>query len=1853
MANKTTFSKNTLLYILFTLVTVFSFSQTLQVSGNGTTITNPDMTPFILDNTDFGNVAVSASQANAFVLRVTVANMNGVVVSIAGSPDFSPTSTVIGRIRRNKAKNHVITFTPSSIGLKTAIVTVTSTDGTNTPYVFAIQGNGVAPSPEMDVVDSGANGISSGSGNSPSVANSTEFGSTDNLTPISITYTIENTGSGMLNIASATSSNGDFVITTAPAGSVAGGGSTTFTVTFTPSVLGIISSTITILNDDADENPYTFTVSGTGISAPLLGAGGNWSYLDDGSDQGTAWYGTGFDYSSWATGNAELGYGDGDEVTVVSFGPDSSNKYPTTYYRKSFTATAGDVANSTLVLNAIRDDGMVVYINGVQVWSDNMAAAFNYLSYATGTVGGAAESTWITKSLANILVVGNNEVAVEIHQTNASSSDTSFNFSLYTDNSYVFIPPTAPDNDADGIADYIDSDDDNDGVTDILEGCYTANLEGLNSTGLPSNEESILGNFPILNHPMDDGNQIDFSVSNQADFNDITSYFAGEHGWAMRVKGPGTLGTLTFDFMNDVENLFFKLVDFDENETWTVNAYDDTNTLIDLTVSNNVYHLGTYITQTGNTFNDQFLGLGANNNGDVVASDALGSVYFYFPGVKISKIDFLVDQPDGSTIRIAAMHFCGLDTEGDGIHDFNDADSDNDGIPDLVEAGGVDIDGDGIVDDATDTDGDGLVDMYDTTPFTYFSLEVTTIPNYDSDGDAIVNRIDLDSDNDGIVDLREVGDPDTDGNGMIDGFTDADNDGYHDAYDGAGSLLITGADTDSDGFPNSYPNANLDVTGFPNFMDIDSDDDGVTDNTEAQTTGSYVTLANSDSDSGGIFDGIDDNYDTDNVNFGGAGVVPVDSDGDGTPDYLDLDSDDSEEVDNIEGHDTNGDGVINGADAPNADTGLFTGIDSDMDGLDDGFDNDDAMFDSTNSLLQPSSHPSFDAGPDTDWRSPAVALDFDGFNDHVDFGDNHNFTGAFSLEAWVLQEATVATGTIISKGDMKAGAGNQRGYHLKLNSSFPNLVWYDNTGTMQINLVSPYAITNNRWYHIASTYDGATARLFIDGVEVVSGAPTGAPVIGSEKCILGASYDSDTPAVPRFYFDGFIDEVRVWNVGLTATQLHQMMNQEIEQNGANVRGKVIPLDISGGLNWANLEGYYPMLNDQIQDQSSNSKHGAPKNITTIQLQTAPLPYISVRNGEWGDTSAATPWLYGDTVWSEPNCLSVDGSTRVDWNIVQTSHDINSGDKNITVLGLISDTTNAKLTIADPIEVQDETNTGQSLRVTHYVELDGIIDLIGESQFLQDDGSIFDNDSGGFIERDQQGTAISFNYNYWSSSVGAIGSGLGTKGTGVPSVNGGYTIAGALADGTNTAAPQAINFQPAYTAADGAVTSPITISTYWLWKFNGLHNDYDSWISIDENTSLLPGEGYTMKGTSGLSLITDNQNYVFKGRPYNGDVTLPITLGNDRLIGNPYLSSIDANQFILDNIKDNGGNASDNIFNGALYFWDHFAGASHNLAEYVGGYATYTLMGGIKAISNDTRINDNGALGTKIPLRYISLNQGFFVFAFLDPSLANTTVTVAGGDIKFKNSQRVFKTEAADPSVSFRNADVTYNTTADERQKFRLMIETPSGYYRQLLAGIDEVTSNSFDLGFDAPLVEDNSEDGFWVFNESKFLIQAVNNFDVNQVLPLGVKVAEGGIMKFSLDGLENISNDQVIYLHDKETNEYRDLRMSDYEVNLSIGEYLNRFEVVFNSTLNVIDNNLDAMDVYYSNADNSIVINNPMLEKIESVEMFNMLGQSVYRFSSLSNNNAYTLKTASLSTGGYIVNIKTSNGDVSTKVLVK
>ena len=162
----------------------------------------------------------------------------------------------------------------------------------------------------------------------------------------------------------------------------------------------------------------------------LVPAGAVWRYRDTGTNLGTAWRAPGFADGGWASGPAQLGYGDGDEATVVASGPSGSH-FITTYFRHHFqVADPGAVPG--LALRVLRDDGAVVYLNGTEIWRSNMGSgAVSYLTPALSAVGGADEAAFQAACLdADLLVAGDNVLAVEIHQSSGSSSDISFDLDL-------------------------------------------------------------------------------------------------------------------------------------------------------------------------------------------------------------------------------------------------------------------------------------------------------------------------------------------------------------------------------------------------------------------------------------------------------------------------------------------------------------------------------------------------------------------------------------------------------------------------------------------------------------------------------------------------------------------------------------------------------------------------------------------------------------------------------------------------------------------------------------------------------------------------------------------------------------------------------------------------------------------------------------------------------------------------------------------------------------------------------------------------------------------------------------------------------------------------------------------------------------------------------------------------------------------------------------------------------------------------------------------------------------------------------------------------------------------------------
>ncbi len=175
---------------------------------------------------------------------------------------------------------------------------------------------------------------------------------------------------------------------------------------------------------------FVFLIGKLQAQTTLIATGTAWKYMDNGTNQGTAWYGTGFSDASWASGNAQLGYGDSDEATVVSYGPSSSAKYITTYFRKTISvADASLFTNYTL--NVQRDDGVVIYINGVEKYRNNMpTGTITYTTGASTTCSDDGAGFQTTTLASGSLVTGTNVIAVEMHQVNGSSSDISFDLSL-------------------------------------------------------------------------------------------------------------------------------------------------------------------------------------------------------------------------------------------------------------------------------------------------------------------------------------------------------------------------------------------------------------------------------------------------------------------------------------------------------------------------------------------------------------------------------------------------------------------------------------------------------------------------------------------------------------------------------------------------------------------------------------------------------------------------------------------------------------------------------------------------------------------------------------------------------------------------------------------------------------------------------------------------------------------------------------------------------------------------------------------------------------------------------------------------------------------------------------------------------------------------------------------------------------------------------------------------------------------------------------------------------------------------------------------------------------------------------
>ena len=1061
------------------------------------------------------------------------------------------------------------------------------------------------------------------------------------------------------------------------------------------------------------------------------------------------------------------------------------------------------------------------------------------------------------------------------------------------------------------------------------------------------------------------------------------------------------------------------------------------------------------------------------------------------------------------------------DLDGDNIADVFDLDSDNDGIPDVVEVGlGNLSDGKAYLYQWIDTNQNGMHDV----------AESHTIP--DNDGDGAPNYLDLDSDNDSVFDVDESWAGNT--NAYV-GFENGDGD-----INGDGA----GDGPESEDFRNKDTNGDGNLEGFG---------DGILD----------------------IYDYAFNIYGNDNQ---GTNVTPFvyyvkDTDGDGIPDYLDIMSngvtfDISHTL--YANLDTNNDGIIDGT------------TDTDGDGIVDAFDTNNAFFGSPRDLER------------------KLFIAFDGRNDYATENNVITNWSNASLMAWInINPAFSSEGILVG----------QDKFHIKINNS-KEVEVVANGITLSNNL----ALNSAQWIHVGAVYDGSNEllKLFVNG-EMVASTSVSGTISDTSLFTIGKNSITNTQ-----FFKGKIDEVRLFNVALTDSQFQKMVYQEIQVNSSQIRGTIIPKDIPS-LPWINLVRYFRMDNykdDVIDNHTTSTIDTTPGarifNVKTIAVQEAPMPFVTEQVGD-----------FPTAVHSIPNEIRGLDIADYDWSIVHVKHNINSNINHID-LGMIVDS-NVLIDVTNDTKLHND----------WYLKLNGKIDLHDYSQLLQTSDSDLDPTSIGTIEKDQKGTGNLYNYNYWSSPVSSIVSTV--------SNNTGFTVKNVLRDGTNPLAPQSI----IWTSGLNSVANPLRLARYWLYKFTNLTSEYANWQQINENTILQSGQAYTMKGSG---IVTPPniqlQNYVFTGKPNNGLINhsgIQIGISNINLIGNPYPSALDADEFITDNLS---------TITGTLYFWEHYSSNNtHVLSGYQGGYAARNLVGGVPPVS-PVLISGLGS-SSRIPGRYIPVAQGYFVKGNLN-----------GGQITFQNSQRKFVKETnANSNEMFRQNNVATSAQngdddeiPDNFTRVRLGYTGNTNFHRQLLIGfMNENANDDYNLGYDGEIIDIQPDDIYFQSGNYRLVIQGVGYFNTNSIYPLTLKSSQIGTVNFMLDGVENFDLSQPIYIHDNTNDTYNDIRSSNFSVVLPIGEINDRFSLRFsNQTLSNNDFENNQNIVFFNSESHQLEIINSKNTEIEEVTLFSILGQKINLWKVNSSENSIKLPVKNVATGIYIAKIKTNDGNYfSEKIVIK
>ncbi|WP_162128453.1 Ig-like domain-containing protein [Flavobacterium phycosphaerae] len=389
---------------------------------------------------------------------------------------------------------------------------------------------------------------------------------------------------------------------------------------------------------------------------------------------------------------------------------------------------------------------------------------------------------------------------------------------------------------------------------------------------------------------------------------------------------------------------------------------------------------------------------------------------------------------------------------------------------------------------------------------------------------------------------------------------------------------------------------------------------------------------------------------------------------------------------------------------------------------------------------------------------------------------------------------------------------------------------------------------------------------------------------------------------------------------------------------------------------------------------------------------------------------------------------------------------------------------------------------------------------------------------------------------------------------------------------------------------------------------------NNWVYQANSTAMTPGVGYIGRTPDPLLSATLQTNFV--GVPNNGVVNVSIvkSTGAYNLIGNPYPSAIDIDLFLTDA-------TNSTVVNGTIYFWTHNTSITNNNYT-INDYAKYNFTGGV-------RTSTPALSGNIYPTGKIGAGQGFFIEA--NTAKANGTYTAS-----FKNAMRVTNTN----TQFFRNSNTAANSSVSSIEKHRLWLSLTDtqGAYNQMLLGYVTGATNDFDTMFDGKTMPvGNPVAIYTMVGDYDLSIQGKSlPFSENDVIPVAYSTTTNGTLTISLENFDGLFENQNVYMLDKVTGVYHDMKSGDFTFTTTSGTFESRFELHFtNTALGTVVPDFNAAVVVLTNQHQLTVLCEA--SPIAKLEVFDLSGKQIFSQSGLNTTN---FQTGNLSVGTQALLVK-------------